>query len=136
MIATIFIPGTPKNANASRQWARFASAKDRKKFRTLSAEIADQCLIPNGWKPAAFTTIAARQVSPVKRRRDPLGLAERLKGIVDGLVDAGVIPDDDEEHIEVRLMRSVKGATPGIQLTITQQEPPHTWATTPTSPAS
>lgn len=122
MIAQLFVPGIPRNANASRQWARYAAARERKQFRNDTADLAREQLITSGWEPSAFTTIWARHVSPVRRRRDPLGLAERLKGIVDGLVDANVIPDDDEEHIEVRLMRSVKGAVAGIQLTLAQKD--------------
>lgn len=124
MIAQLFIEGLPKNANARRQWARFASARDRKAFRTRTAEVARQLIDEMGWEPVAFTTIVARHVSPVRRRRDPLGLAERLKGPIDGLVDAGVIPDDDELHIDVKLARSIRGKTAGIQLTLIQ-EPNH-----------
>lgn len=123
MIAQLFIPGVPKNSNARSQWAKFAAAKDRKKFREAAAEAGLE-LIQTGWESSSFTTITARQVSPVKRRRDPSGLAERLKGLLDGLVDAGVIPDDDEDHIELVLKRSVKGEIAGIQLTLTQQESP------------
>lgn len=34
------------------------------------------------------------------RRRDPLNLVQSLKAIEDGLVDAGVIPDDNQLHHE------------------------------------
>ncbi|MGA7270468.1 MAG: hypothetical protein WB239_05285 [Acidimicrobiia bacterium] len=122
MIAEIFVPGIPKNANASRQWARFAAARERKIYREKAADCA-QPTIEAGWVPSPFTTIYARHVSPVRRRRDPLGLAERLKPIMDGFVDAGLIPDDDEQHIYVRLERSVKGTVAGIALTLVQEAP-------------
>lgn len=121
MIARIFVAGIPKNANASRQWARFASARDRKDFRGRTAALGRTLVKEHGWEPAEFTTITARHVSPVMRRRDPLGLAERLKGPLDGLVDAGVIPDDDEKHIQIRLARSIRGIPAGIELTIAQE---------------
>lgn len=35
-----------------------------------------------------------------KRRRDPLNLVALLKPIEDGLVDAGVIPDDNPVYLE------------------------------------
>lgn len=122
MIAQIFIEGIPKNSNARSQWARFAAARDRKFYRQRAADTARTLVDVAGWVPANFTTITARHVSPVKRRRDPLGLAERLKGPIDGLVDAGLIPDDDEEHITVRLERSIRGPIAGIQLTLIQEQ--------------
>lgn len=123
MIAQLFVPGIPKNANARSQWARFAANSERQKFRAATATAARTFLEYHNWEAAAFTTITARHVSPVRRRRDPLGLAERLKPLMDGLVDAGVIPDDDEEHIAVRLSRSVRGPIAGIELTIVQETP-------------
>ena len=121
MIARIFVTGIPKNSNARSQWARFAAARDRKTYRTRAAALGRTLVEDHGWEPAPFTTITARHVSPVSRRRDPLGLAERLKGPSDGLVDAGAIPDDDEKHIQIRLARSIRGIPAGIELTIVQE---------------
>lgn len=122
MIARLFIPGIPKNSNARGQWARYSTARNRKTFRQLAAELAEEQLINSGWEAAPFTTVIVRHVSPVRRRRDPSGVAERLKGPLDGLVDAGVIPDDDEEHIELFVKRSIKGPVAGLQLTLAQKE--------------
>ena len=113
---TLFIPGVPSNANHRGQWARHRANSERQKFRRRAAQIAE--IDGDGWTPLPFTVITARHVSPVKRRRDPLGLAERLKGIVDGLVDAGLLPDDDEDHIEVHLLHSARGTQAGIELTL------------------
>lgn len=116
---TLFIPGVPSNANHRGQWARHRANSERQRFRRRAAQIGET----DGadWTPLDFTIITARHVSPVRRRRDPLGLAERLKGIVDGLVDAGLLPDDDEDHIEIHLAHSAKGTAAGIELTL---EPP------------
>ena len=114
----IYIPGVPQNANARGHWAsgKWKSVSERAKFRKLAAQIAEEEKDLHGWEPPSFTRITARHLSPVRRRRDPLGLAERLKGIVDGLVDANVIPDDDENHIEIVLAPSVKAKEAGIHL--------------------
>jgi crossover junction endodeoxyribonuclease RusA len=40
------------------------------------------------WRPA------------VKRRRDPDNLVATLKPCLDGLVDAGVVPDDTQEYVD------------------------------------
>lgn len=116
IVISLFIPGVPKNANARSQWAKYAAANDRKKFRELTAQLAREILEGVPWYPPAFTKIIARQISPVMRRRDPTGLAERLKGPLDGLVDAGVLEDDDEDHITLTLAHSKKGPTAGIEL--------------------
>ena len=119
MPVTIFFAGTPKNSNARGQWARMATARDRKKFRQLAAQEAARYYLPHGTF-THFVRISARQISHVNRRRDPGGLAERLKPLLDGIVDAGLLIDDNEDYIELVLERSqvVKGATPGIQLTL------------------
>ena len=121
MILNLFIPGVPQNSNASGQWARMKAATNRKHFRQLAAEIAGAEATRTGWSPPDFTMILARQISPVRRRRDPTGLAERLKGILDGLVDAGLIPDDDEDHIAITLNHSRKGPKAGIELTLVEK---------------
>ena len=114
---TLFIPGTPKNANAKGQWARHSANRDRQKFRKLAHDEAARHYEPHGTF-TDFVRITARQVSKVSRRRDPTGLAERLKGILDGIVDSNLLIDDDEDHIELVLAHSVKGPTAGIELTI------------------
>jgi hypothetical protein len=114
----LFVPGTPKNSNSSRQWARMATARDRKKFRTLAADLAGALAWP-GPVPD-FVRVTARQISNVNRRRDPGGLAERLKPLLDGLVDSGLLEDDNEDRIELVLAHSqvIKGHEPGIELTL------------------
>ncbi len=107
-ILRLFVPGVPLNSNARGQWARMKVARDHKHFRTLTYEIAMVELEGTPWSPPDFTHIVARRVTPDKRRRDPTGLAEQLKGILDGLVDANVIPDDDEDHINIQLAHSRK----------------------------
>lgn len=112
----IYIPGVPRNANA-RGEAKY-NRWDKAKFRKLAKKIGSDIMDQDHWTPPSFTRITARQVSPVRRRRDPTGLAERLKGILDGLVDAGVLPDDDEDHISLTLAHSVIGKEAGIELTL------------------
>lgn len=116
MSVTLFIPGVPRNANASgdAKFNRWDKAKFRKKSASIAADFLDE---HPEWQPPAFTRITARQVARVRRRRDPTGLAERLKGILDGITDAGMIPDDDEDHIEVVLAHSIIGPEAGIELT-------------------
>lgn len=49
---------------------------------------------------------------PDRRRRDVGNLYPSFKAAIDGLVDAGVLPDDDDEHLigpDMRLGPVVKG---------------------------
>lgn len=119
MTLRIFIPGVPKNSNASHQWAKFAAAADRKKFRKAAANIVEDDVAENGGFSVPVRIYAYHQAR-TKRRRDPTGLAERLKGILDGLVDAGLLFDDDEDHVEIVLSKAIveKKAEPGIYLQI------------------
>ena len=121
MTLRIFIPGVPRNANA-RGEAKY-NRWDKAKFRKKAKEIGNEIMAEDYWEPPAFTRITARQVSPVRRRRDPTGLAERLKGILDGLVDAKVLPDDDEDHISLHLAHSIIGKPAGIELFLDPEEP-------------
>jgi hypothetical protein len=123
-ILSLFIPGVPKNANARNQWARYAANRDRQHFRKLTADIAKPIVEGVPWYPPEFTQIVVRHISPVRRRRDPTGLAERLKGILDGLVDANILIDDDEDHVGITLAHSRKGKEAGISLTIFGTNPP------------
>lgn len=43
--------------------------------------------------------ILARICIPTNRRFDPPNAAPTVKALIDGIVDAGVIPDDDHEHV-------------------------------------
>ncbi len=55
------------------------------------------------------------------RRRDPANWAPTAKACVDGLVDAGVFPDDDFAHVtgpDMRIGKKVVGANVGLRLHI------------------
>lgn len=59
--------------------------------------------------------IVATPIYPDRRRRDPGNAYPTVKAIVDGLVDAGVIADDNDKHVSGILMRpaEVRRGTPG-----------------------
>jgi crossover junction endodeoxyribonuclease RusA len=65
------------------------------------------------WRDAAHRLARAHRIPPCERvriqlcyvprddrRRDPLNLVASLKAVEDGIVDAGVIPDDNSAHHE------------------------------------
>jgi hypothetical protein len=124
MILNFFIEGVPLNANKSGQWAKYTVAKDRKLFRQRTYDTVKPILEGLPWYPPNMTVVSARHISPVRRRRDPSGLAERLKPILDGLVDAGALEDDDETHIRLHLLPSRKGPVAGIDITLFEAPKP------------
>jgi hypothetical protein len=90
---------------------RLLSANDRSHYRVRARDVRE-------WRTAAyFAAVAAfpgqgpeaRSVGPRvvelelpvagSRRRDPHNYAPTLKAVVDGLVDAGLWPDDTPEHV-------------------------------------
>ena len=62
-------------------------------------------------REACFVRVAFPVRDPAKRR-DPENWTPTSKALVDGLVDAGVWPDDDERHVLVLPCRFVKPAGP------------------------
>lgn len=59
---------------------------------------------------------------PDKRRRDVHNLMPTLKALVDGFIDAGMLPDDDDRHLVGPDVRAGEGLSPagfyGFRFTI------------------
>lgn len=83
----------PLSLNGSRR-NHYAHARDVKKLR----QIARACARANNIPPLARVQIELHYAPRDRRRRDPLNLVATLKPIEDGIVDAGVIPDDTPEY--------------------------------------
>ncbi len=58
---------------------------------------------------------------PDRRRRDPHNFVATVKPVVDGLVDAGLWPDDTPEYVTVPEPQLIKGAT-AVLVVLTRQE--------------
>jgi len=69
----------------------------------------------------ARVTVGLEYVPTVRRRRDGgENYADTMKAVIDGVVDAGVVPDDTPEYV-VRLMPVVAPVdrdNPGVLLTL------------------
>lgn len=73
---------------------RKASA-DRKLWRGMGKKAAETAEIP----PLAAVKVTCWGVYPGGRLPDPDACAPSLKGVLDGIVDAGVIPDDTGQYV-------------------------------------
>lgn len=111
---TILLKPPLLNANQQMHWA--VKAKKIKEIRSRSAWLAMVARVPR-LQRAVIVIIVHPGVRT--RRFDPQNWAPSAKAAIDGLVDAGVLPDDSAKHL-TRL--SYEAGTPwpstGIELRI------------------
>lgn len=107
-------------ANGRVHW-RVRAARTRY-WRSIALLHARSLLATGTWHRLDQARIEIRLDWPDQRRRDPANWAPTAKAIVDGLVDAGLIPDDDHRHLIGPDLR--RGLGPhAIHLTITDLAP-------------
>lgn len=81
------------NLNDRNHWSKATSK--RRTIRQLAEQTARFSRAPRLERARLVVEIAF----PDRRRRDPHNYMATVKPIVDGLVDAGVLPDDDAKHL-------------------------------------
>lgn len=79
--------------NGRDHWA--VRARQTRDIRTAAALLARQARIPSLARARVVGVLHGHD----GRRRDPHNWILSLKPAIDGLVDAGVLPDDDSEHL-------------------------------------
>ncbi len=98
---TIILPLPPALLSPNRPpgsiGGRMAKAAVEKKYRRQSREAAEAEKITTG--PWLKATIQATFYHKQARRRDDVNHLAMLKPAYDGLVDAGLLFDDDSEHL-------------------------------------
>ncbi|MFC7723443.1 RusA family crossover junction endodeoxyribonuclease [Nonomuraea recticatena] len=87
------------NSNDRMHWRKEAPLK--KNLRQTACWLARAAKIPSMKR----ASIIAVYEPPDRRRRDPANLYPSWKAVVDGIVDAGVLPDDNAEHLDGPDMR-------------------------------
>ena len=98
--ATIILPLppsilSPNHPPCSRN-GRFAHAAAAKRYRRLACEATKAEDIAGPWERA---TVAATFFHKTDRRRDDVNHLGMLKPAYDGIVEAGLLVDDDSEHL-------------------------------------
>jgi crossover junction endodeoxyribonuclease RusA len=81
--------------NANSRLHHHAKAKLTKAWRDATRAQAD--VLSGGWTIPVHIVVSIR--FPNNIRRDVGNYYPTAKAIVDGLVDAGVLPDDDDKHV-------------------------------------
>lgn len=97
--------GRPLTHNAAKELHPAAAQRERQAWRNASATLARQVRIPK----LACVEITVQAHYPDRRSwPDPDGIYPSVKGIIDGLVQAQVLPDDRGEFVRcVAYMRPV-----------------------------
>lgn len=77
---------------------RMMRAAAAKKQKRIAKESAEDAMRGERWQKASVKAVF---YCKTKRRRDSLNFLSELKASIDGIVEAGLIPDDDSEHLLV-----------------------------------
>ena len=102
---TIVLPLPKKvlspNCAVATPGGRFAKAAAVKRYRQLACEaVKAEDIETAPWKKAA---VAAKFYFQTNHRRDQDNAMASLKAAYDGIVDAGLVIDDDYEHMERKM---------------------------------
>lgn len=112
---TIRFPMTPNNASLRPHWAIIKKVRRGAMIRTVAA------MWESGVKePFQKATLTAVLHHP-KRTQDGGNKHQRIKPLVDGIVDACLIPDDSEKYLKWGEVDQVAySKDPHIEVTITE----------------
>jgi hypothetical protein len=101
---TVVIPGHPDNDNQRRKWHWSERSGRDTDWKAAARSVASNAL-PAG-APWDFVDIEVVFVKPTRAARDPDNVVGAAKPLIDGLVLAGLLPDDSDRHV-----RKVCGST-------------------------
>ena len=97
---TVVLPLPPRqlspNVPGGSKRGRILRAIYSKRYKEQAREAADALMV-TGWKRAR---VHVRFYHKTKRRRDDVNHLAMLKPAYDGIISAGVLPDDDCEHLQ------------------------------------
>ena len=114
-------PVLSPNRPAGSIGGRMQKASAARRLRRLACEAATAAGVESG--PWAKATVAAVFFHYHKRRRDDVNHLAMLKPVYDGLVDAGLLADDDAEHLTTLPARfEIDHDFPRVELTIERAE--------------
>lgn len=117
---SVLDPALLLNANQRPHWTE--ARRLARYWRLLSATETRSAINRRTWAPLAAADITCTVTFPPdRRRRDPANWAPTAKALIDGLVDAGLLPDDDHTHVTGPDMRLDQGE-PAIRLEITARQ--------------
>lgn len=124
---TIILPMPPTclqpNHPPASAGGRIGKAKATKKQRAQARTAVEECGVETGpWSHASVSMIAYHKTV---RRRDVANYWGALKGAIDGVVDGGLLVDDDSRHLHYGGARFEidRDSPQRIELTFTRLSP-------------
>lgn len=94
-------------------------ASATKRYRRLAREAVQECEIES--MPWEYVVVGAIFYFKDKRRRDQDNFMGSLKAVYDGIVDSGLVPDDDYKHMQRGALEfGTDRKCPRVDLTITR----------------
>lgn len=120
----IVLPLPPRilspNCPAGTRGGRFARAAAAKRCKRLAHEQAHEAAHGMSWTRAS---VSAAFYHATARRRDDVNHLAMLKAYYDGVILAGLLPDDDRDHLRTAgATFHVDRACPRVELTFTREE--------------
>ena len=108
------------NCPAGTRGGRFARAAAAKRYKRLALLATDEAANGMTWDRA---TILARFYHKTVRRRDDVNHLAMLKSAYDGVVMAGLLPDDDREHLRtIGAEFYIDKKNPRVELVFTRED--------------
>lgn len=100
---------------------KFQKAREKKKQKRLACQAAIDAGIETG--PWGMATVGAVFYHAQNRRRDPDNFMAMLKSAYDGLVEAGLLVDDDWKHLKREEPQfEIDKLSPRVELTVTRRK--------------
>lgn len=113
------LPGkrlSPNHTIGSRG-GRFAKAAATKKYRSIAMEAVQQAGVETG--PWELARCSVTFYWPDARRRDEDNAIASLKAAYDGIVDSGLLVDDDSKHLRREMPEfKIDRAAPRVEMTV------------------
>lgn len=111
---------SPNNPPAS-LGGRMKKAAAAKRYRLVAKHMAlAECVESGPWQKA---TIQAHFVHKTRRRRDDVNSLAMLKPAYDGIVDSGLLVDDDSAHLTtLPATYGIDKESPRVELTLTRKD--------------
>lgn len=119
------LPRYELSPNACRGQSRAAAMRKARTIRRYRKLAYEECLVHQlGCSAAEYAgraRIHYRFFWETRRRRDAANMIAMMKPAVDGLVDAGLLVDDDIEHLEAPTFEpDYDAAWPRVEITVSR----------------
>lgn len=100
MLYIYTVPGIPESLN---KFAGRHNAWEYREKKQLWKQVVTLCCLPKPREPIERSEVTIEYFFPDRKRRDPDNYSGKM--ILDGLTAAGIIKDDDFDHINLTIKK-------------------------------